>query len=335
MRSLAKMVFALVALTTSVQADITALMFHAGNSVEYNAIKSELEVLGEQYPIGDVDTTAESAVALVSQYDVRRLPMMVFLEDGVEIDRIAGVDDQWSRRVTDRLSGEPSWRGYRSVVRIAITSGPGAKTPKAPKTSGNNTGLPDEMLQPSASGVGSGVIIRSRPGFTLIATARHVASAEGEAQGNTLTAQLFRDGVHELFPVKFVYEAPGEYADVSLVALVGNPRTFTTALPGGLVPEVSAGDPLYSYGCSKGAEPTFQIHQALGMSANGAALIVRGFPQRGRSGGPLFNREFRLVGICSAQSIEHNIGIYIRRNALYKMIREYDASQSEDEEPNP
>ncbi len=328
MRSLTKMVFALAVtlMSTAVQAEMTALMFHAGDSVEFNSIKSDIDLLGEQYPIGDVDTTVESSVELVSQYDVRKLPMIVFLDDGKEIDRIAGVDDQWAHRVIDRLSGKSSWRGYRSVVRIAITRGPGAKTPTM---EASDPDLPGEMLQPAVSGFGSGVIIRSEPGFTLIATARHVASSEGDARGDILTAQLFRDGVSEVFPIKYIYEATGTHADVSLVAILGNPRTFPTALPGKLASEVAAGDPLYSYGCSKGAEPTFQIHQALGMSANGSALIVRGFPHRGRSGGPLFNREFRLVGICSAQNIEHNVGIYIRRNALYEMIKDYDASVAE------
>jgi len=294
MRSLTKMVFVLtVALSqTAVQAEVTAMLFHSGDSLTYNSIKHQALKLDLTYDLMFVDTDKPESIAKVEAYGVQALPMIVFMEDGVEIDRIAGAGDQWHIRAEARFRGDAWWRGYRTTVRVGITNGVS----------------------------GTGVIIRSEPGKTLVVTAKHVTDAGGESAATFI--ELFREDMSEVFLAECVASSPD--ADVSLLLVTSNEYPLPVALSGDSAKRPVAGDSLRSYGCSLGAKPTWMPHTYLGLSAG--ILHVSGFPHRGRSGGPLYNNDYQLVGICHAQNIEFNRGMFVDRDPLYAMIKVYDAS---------
>ena len=256
---------------SSANADITAIIFHNGNSPEYQTIKAAATQIDAK-KLSYVDTTGNTSLSTVAAYRVQSTPMTVFLDDGVEIDRIGGASLKWATRVSLRLSGSDAWRPYRSAVRIR-----------------------------NGNAIGSGVIVSSEIGSTIIITAKHVVADSPEVM-----IQLFRDSLTEVFKAKVI--CLSDTHDLALVEITDNRRPLPCSVGFADSADVEKGDLLYSIGCSLGAPPSLLIGSAHGQYEQG--IITTPYPKQGRSGGGLFNDRFELVGICSAQSIQSNMGFY-------------------------
>jgi hypothetical protein len=74
----------------------------------------------------------------------------------------------------------------------------------------------------------------------------------------------------------------------------------------------SRGQPVFSAGCDKGADPTVRVSTitAIDRYLGAPNLEVAGMPVQGRSGGGLFSAEGFLIGVCNAADPQDQEGIF-------------------------
>ena len=277
---------AIFLLSPAVAADVTAIYFGANYCQPCRSLRPSLSRLQRDYAVQKIDTTRDRATT--RQYEVRSIPQIVFLDDGIEIDRIQGTSPDWLARCQMRLSGRNNWRPIRAAVRV--------RTP---------------------GGMGSGVILSSVPGRTVIATAAHVVRGS-----QTVTVDLFRD-----FGVKTytaTVAAVTDTTDLALLTVAAN----TLPLPAALGAEntaVSLGDTVFGIGCSGGAGVSVMACRVV--SVDGGDVFASGAVAQGRSGGGLYNRRFELIGICSATNSRRQDGWYIGAGKLQALLSEWEPTQ--------
>ena len=229
-------------LCPTVAADVTAIYFGADYCQPCRSLRPSLSRLQRDYDVQKIDTSRDRATT--RQYEVRSIPQIVFVDDGVEIDRIQGTSPDWLSRCRMRLSGRNNWRPIRAAVRV--------RTP---------------------GGMGSGVILSSVPGRTVIATAAHVVRGS-----QTVTVDLFRDFGVKTFTATVA--TVNDTTDLALLTVVN-----TLPLPAALGADVSpaAGDVAFGIGCSGGAGVTVMTCRV--QSLDGGDVFASGSVAQGRSGG--------------------------------------------------
>ena len=162
---------------------------------------------------------------------------------------------------------------------------------------------------------GSGTVIASRPGRSVVLTCAHVLKNYGA--GGRIRAESFAGGS----PVPFEGTVIGfdAAADVGLIAL-----ETPDALPASaLSPDVLVvGDRVVSTGCDGGDAPTRQNHlvQSVGKFAGPSNFTCTGQPRRGRSGGGCFDAAGRVVGVVWSVSKDPPEGIYAGLPAIFALL---------------
>lgn len=171
---------------------------------------------------------------------------------------------------------------------------------------------PAVVLISTGDGFGSGFFV-SRDG--LILTNQHVVENRAQVEvvlydGRKLTGTVVERG-----------------ADKVDVALVQVPLADTLALPLGSIADVRVGSWVGAIGHGKGAIWTFNTGMVSNIYPEGAERPVfqTQIPLNpGNSGGPIFDRQGRVVGlvtsgIMSAQAINFGIGMEVARKVLSKL----------------
>lgn len=277
---------AILLLTPTVAADVTAIYFGASFCQPCRSLRPSLSRLQRDYDVRKIDTSRDRATS--QQYEVRTIPQIVFLLDGVEIDRIQGASPDWLARCRMRLSGRNNWRPIRAAVRV--------RTP---------------------SGIGSGVILSSVPGRTVIATAAHVVQGS-----QSVTVDLFRDSGVKSFAASVSIVT--DTTDLALLTLASTlPLPAVIGASAGAPP--ATGDVTFAIGCSGGAGVTVMTCRI--QSLDGGDVFASGSPALGRSGGGLYNQRFELIGICSAQNSKRGDGWYIGQAKLQALLSEWKPTQ--------
>ncbi len=278
-------ILALFLMMPTAAADITAIYFGADFCGPCRSLRPSLSILQRDYAVQKIDTSRDRATT--RQYEIRTIPQIVFLDDGIEIDRIQGTSPDWLARCRMRLSGRNNWRPIRAAVRI--------RTP---------------------GGMGSGVILSSVPGRTVIATAEHVVRGS-----QTVTVDLFRDFGVKTYPATVA--TVNDTTDLALLTVVN-----TLPLPAALGAEntsVSLGDTVFGIGCSGGRGVSTMVSRVV--SVDGGDVFASGTVAQGRSGGGLYNRRFELIGICSATNSRRQDGWYIGAGKLQTLLSEWKPTQ--------
>ena len=276
---------AILLLTPTVAADITGMYFGASYCQPCRSLRPSLSRLQREYDVRKIDTARDRATT--RQYEIRTIPQIVFLDDGVEIDRIQGTSPDWLARCQMRLSGRNNWRPIRAAVRV--------RTP---------------------GGMGSGVILSSEPGRTVIATAAHVVQGS-----QSVTVDLFRD-----FGVKSYTAAVSivnDTTDLALMTVVANTLPLPSVIGASASP--ATGDVTFGIGCSGGAGVSVMTCRV--QSLDGGDVFASGAVAQGRSGGGLYNRRFELIGICSATNQRRQDGWYIGHAKLKALLSEWEPTQ--------
>jgi S1-C subfamily serine protease len=277
---------AILLLTPTAAADITAIYFGADFCGPCRSLRPSLSILQREYAVQKIDTSRDRATT--RKYEIRTIPQIVFLDDGIEIDRIQGTSPDWLARCRMRLSGRNNWRPIRAAVRI--------RTP---------------------GGMGSGVILSSVPGRTVIATAEHVVRGS-----QSVTVDLFRDFGVKTYPATTATINTDH--DLALLLVASN----TLPLPAALGAEntaVSLGDTVFGIGCSGGRGVSTMVSRVV--SVDGGDVFASGVVAQGRSGGGLYNRRFELIGICSATNSRRQDGWYIGAGKLQALLSEWKPTQ--------
>ena len=285
MRLIRTLLVAILLASSSAYADTSAIFFGAKSVRHSESLGPALARLQEDYDVEYLDADDPSSKSVFAEHHVEFAPTIVFFEDDSEIDRMIGTASDWEEQSRGRLSGEDHWRPYRSVVRIK-----------------------------TAAGSGTGVVISSEPGNTIIATAAHVVS-----RGRMSFVELWRDSGIVVYAATVV--AIDTDDDLALLKVSTNEIALPCTAVIGRRP--GTGDTAFSIGCSRGNAPSVTVCRV--RPSEGKHVMTNNAPQVGRSGGGLFNLDSEIIGICSAANYGLDKGWYVGAGKLKRMLLEYAA----------
>jgi thiol-disulfide isomerase/thioredoxin len=164
--------------------------------------------------------------------------------------------------------------------------------------------------------VGSGTIIDSRLGMTTVLTCGHIFR-NWDKQA-TIEIDYFRDGQMETTAGRRVFHNLAD--DVGLISIDVDPlpscRVASTET------KLLKGLPVVSVGCSNGDKPTAQTLKitAINRYLGAENIEVGGMPAQGRSGGGLFTRDGKLIGVCSGADSHHHEGLYMGLKTVQTLL---------------
>jgi thiol-disulfide isomerase/thioredoxin len=167
--------------------------------------------------------------------------------------------------------------------------------------------------------LGSGAIIGSRPGMTLVLTCGHIF--RGLNDDAKIEVDIFETGAPRTFVgtvEKFDLDA-----DVGLISIPTDRAVpaVTVCAPRNVPAQ---GDRVACIGCSGGDDPSREQLQvtAINKYTGPDNIECTGIPVQGRSGGGLFNVDGELIGVCIAADPEGQRGLYAHVHAVHKMLDE-------------
>lgn len=165
---------------------------------------------------------------------------------------------------------------------------------------------------------GTGSIIISKPGNTLILTCGHLF--RGLTEQSSIAVDVFPNGKAKTYAGKLV-----TFDDKSDVGLITIPTegALPTVTVAPMTTAIAVGDELYSIGCSAGENPTRMAAQVTGLNRYQGSdnIECTGMPVPGRSGGGLFNAQGEVVGVCWAAYEAEKRGIYTSLKPIYSLLQ--------------
>lgn len=167
--------------------------------------------------------------------------------------------------------------------------------------------------------LGSGTVIGSRPGMTLVLTCGHIFRDLDES--TKIDVEVFEGGKPLTYVGSVVkYDID---ADVGLITIpIDHAVAAAPICPPTHVP--ATGDRVACIGCSGGDDPSREQLEvtAINKYTGPDNIECTGVPVRGRSGGGLFNTSGELVGVCIAADPDHQRGLYAHVNAVHDLLDE-------------
>ncbi len=330
-----------------------------------------------KYPIRQVDITENPE--LTKQFKVDRIPTLVLLVEGREVQRFVGLTSEGElRRAMDQASAElsekraqaapPRPAGYEfatidetpsvnerpaitrtperpSIGRMfrtligkdaadetldpAMVRGQNPATGEAQSTDCNamamastvrirvagKSTVKDEFLQD----VGTGTIVYSVTGQAIVLTCAHLFLNIAVKEA-TVEVEVFEDGKFVKYPAKLV----GGDHDADLAMLrIRTGKIFPAAPLSAKITEFSLGQPMVSFGCNKGEDPTQMDMKLVAINRYDGPpnLVCTIDPSSGRSGGGLFTAKGELVGVCSCANRDEHEGLYAGHGAILDLVR--------------
>jgi thiol-disulfide isomerase/thioredoxin len=220
---------------------------------------------------------------------------------------------------------EPPEQGIVQQVPFPVPGSPEfrAQNPEVAAASGDSMPSTVRLRVRDSGGqnYGTGTIIDSRPGQTLVLTCGHLFRQASTGQQVGVEVDLFPRGgkVETLVGQVVAYDLE---ADVGLVSVPSQQPLPATPLASPRKP-LQVGESLVSIGCSKGDDPTRQAVKstALNKFQGPDNIECTGLPVQGRSGGGLFRENGELVGICILADDKAGRGIYAALNPVYALLQ--------------
>lgn len=175
--------------------------------------------------------------------------------------------------------------------------------------------------QGGMSNYGSGTIVDSQTGRTMIVTCGHI----------------FRDLKSKPVVEVDVFQAQGsprtylgEVMDFNLDADVGlimipTEKAVSVARLSPVDVRLGPGEEMFSIGCGGGANPSRESHKVTAINRyNGPENIeCTGVPIQGRSGGGLFRADGQLAGVCIAADTKERRGLYAGLEPICTMLEKH------------
>ena len=294
-------------------ADTVLLEFSAnwcGPCREMEPVVAGLE--REGYRLERVNIDSEPGKAKMRQFNVKNIPTFVALSDGRETGRLVGAvsADNLKRLVgpaglarAGKSKAPP--QAAQSSVETPLTNLP---------SSGSATGreLIDRSVRivvddAKSRSFGTGTVVRSVPGETLVLTCGHLF--EGISRSAKTTIEFFGSPPGEKLAGEVV--ARDRDADLSLVRVTTD-KVFPAARVASREFKAMPGVPTQSVGCDHGQAPTLRKMKitAVNRYLGAPTIECNNEPVEGRSGGGLFNESGELIGVCSAREPSERRGIY-------------------------
>lgn len=165
---------------------------------------------------------------------------------------------------------------------------------------------------------GTGTVIDSRPGRTLILTCGHIF--RGWTDDHQIQVDVFSGGAkaETIIGSRVVHDLED---DVALIRITTEePLPVCRVAPPAT--KILTGLPVVSVGCNGGDDPTVQSQKITAVNRYlGAENIECGVvPARGRSGGGLFDRAGRVIGVCWSANPKDNEGLYAGLKTIHKLL---------------
>lgn len=202
---------------------------------------------------------------------------------------------------------------------------------------------PTVMVRKKAS-QGSGTVIASVEGETLILTAAHVVEGSGplwvELHRYNLGVEKTEPGAVWPLAVAAEVVATDSAGDLAVLRLRGHPRLPYVArlAPGDEEPTrgsvvtsvgIDGGTNLNSWRTEVGGVAWLAMHKDAG---DRPFLVLRKPPEHGRSGGGLFRTDGCLVGVCVGriEILKRNrqLGLFASSASIRRMIRDHDLDEA-------
>jgi S1-C subfamily serine protease len=276
----------------------------------------------EGYHIERINTELAENRAKVNQFRVNQIPTFVAIRDGREIDRIVGAVP------AERLK---SMLGQPAQARNSKPKSPTAKSSKAPEKTAVSVSHPtkpsDRTLidcsvrivvdDAKSRSFGTGTVVRSVPGETLILTCAHLFN--GVSRQATTTVEFF--GLPNRTKLGGEVLARDNEADLCLLRVTSQ-QAVPFARVAGKSSNVKSGQAASSVGCDNGSDPTVRQMRvtAINRYVGAPTIECSGEPVEGRSGGGLFNEHGEVIGVCSARDPADHRGIYGGLAAIHSLL---------------
>jgi thiol-disulfide isomerase/thioredoxin len=167
--------------------------------------------------------------------------------------------------------------------------------------------------------LGSGTVIESKVGQTLILTCGHIF--RNIQPDSVIEVDVFTNGQVETFVGKAVkHELEADLGVISIPT--DNPLPFAAIADSAHKP--AKGLAVQSVGCGQGNKPTLQKHVVTQVNryTGPENIECTGVPVQGRSGGGLFNTRGQLVGICMAADTKERRGLYVGLGAIQGFLKQ-------------
>lgn len=311
--------------------DAVLIEFSSQNCPPCRAMAPVIGQLEEKgVPVRHVDVNREPELA--GRYGIRQTPTYLVFSGGRERARLVGTQSIEDLQTALQRSTTPSLRPTRSVGREnAASTGPQTRlasleSPSEPMAS---TSVADAIERARAAtvrlrvfdgqgyGAGTGTIVHTHGSEALVLTCGHLfRETKGEGK---IEVDVYSQGEVHTVPGQVIdYDA--EHRDIGLVAIRAPVPVQPVAV---LASEkaVRTGDSVFSFGCDRGADPSRRDTRITGVDkynqhVGASNFEIAGAPIDGRSGGGLFDKKGRLIGVCNSADYEGDIGIYTGPGSL-------------------
>lgn len=167
--------------------------------------------------------------------------------------------------------------------------------------------------------VGTGTIVYSAVGQAVILTCAHLF-LDLKREGTVVEVEVFDGGNSTSYPGEIV--GGSHDSDIALLKIKSS-RIHPTVRLSSSTPAVEPGQPLVSFGCNEGANPTRLDTKVVDINRyNGPAnLVCTTDPKSGRSGGGLFTVDGTLVGVCSCADRKRQEGLYMSHKPVLDLVK--------------
>ena len=314
----------LLAAALTVTADVEILEFTAswcGPCQEMKGTVDQLRTMGHKVYTVDFDQRQD----LAKRFGVTRVPTYLKIVNGQAVDRIVGAVPaqqlvgmiQRPVSVPNRSVAVPPRTGSAKVTQPSVHSGQNQSFEQIAMDASVRLRVDDA----GGHSFGTGTIVDVHQAQNsieaLVLTCGHIfRSSQGKGK---ITVELFESSQKGTVTGKLLRHDLDR--DLALIAIPLRAPIRPVRIAG---PDyrVSSGQPVFSIGCNRGADPTVMRGQinAVNKFLGPENITVSGRPVDGRSGGGLFSKDGFLVGVCNAADPETNEGLYAAYQSIHKKL---------------
>jgi len=319
--------------TDNVLLDFTAS--YCGPCRAMSPMVSALERQG--FPIRKVDVQQEQGLA--AQYGVTQIPCFIVVVNGqvaakhigqcseAELRQMlakipqptaakpAGEKNVASRPLPLKKNNSIAWKSEKDL-RAPL---PKVARGTPPEEEGDYLSVSARLKVTDAQGVnvGSGTVIDSRPGQSLVLTCGHIfRNMDAES---SIEVELFSNGKVQKVSGKLVKH--DLKSDIGLVVLA-TPQAVCAARIAPQDFDIQAGASVVSVGCGGGEDPTIERIKITSINRYKGPdnLECSGIPKQGRSGGGLFTKSGEVIGVCMAADPKEKKGLYCSLKPIQELL---------------
>jgi thiol-disulfide isomerase/thioredoxin len=164
---------------------------------------------------------------------------------------------------------------------------------------------------------GSGTIIDSRPGRTVVLTCGHIFRDLSDE--SSVEVDVFNGDQVETYVGKVLrFDLKSDVGLITIASDVSLSKSLLAAIDVRQLPN----DRVFSIGCGGGDNPTRQDIRVTRLNPylGPHNLECTGVPIQGRSGGGLFNEKGEVIGVCFAADPNRQCGLYAGLKAIHALL---------------